>query len=99
MFQSAIAFIWDKTPGIVKWPIVGGLILLWTPLKLREEAVKFIRHEVHAVVNPLKDQRDSEIRNLKDDISDIKADVRAIGIHLMGETKLNRMTADEGGNK
>jgi hypothetical protein len=96
MFQSVIAFIWDRTPGFVKWPMVGGLILLWTPLKIREGAVNLIRQEVHAVVNPLKEQRDLEIKNLKEDISHIRSDVRAIGIHLMGETKLNRMTANDG---
>jgi hypothetical protein len=97
---AAIAsFLWDKTPGLVKWPIVILLFLFWTPLRLREEAVKFVQLEVHAVVDPLEKNRDTEISAMKSDMIDTKAYVRAIGIHLMGESKLEKMSATNGGVK
>jgi hypothetical protein len=96
--KAIIEFIWEKTPSYVKWPIVGGLILIWTPLKIREDFIEFVDSRVHAVMTPMREKRDIEIAQMKADIADTKSYTRAIGIHLMGQPRFEKMSANEGDN-
>jgi hypothetical protein len=76
--MTMMAFLWDKTPNYIKWPISIGFILFLIPLKIRDEAYGLIDARVHAVILPMKDKRDLEITQMKDDLKEIKEDTRDI---------------------
>jgi hypothetical protein len=79
-----LALLWDNTPKYIKWPVMTGVILFLIPLKIRDEMVGFVHKEVHAVILPMKEKRDMEILQMKNDIDEIKRDTRDIRNHLMG---------------
>lgn len=69
---------------------LGGMVLAIIGMYASVEI--WVVGKVNTAIEPTQ----VEVRNLKENISDIKADVRAIGIHLMGESKLNKMSANQG---
>jgi hypothetical protein len=79
-----LALIWDNTPKYIKWPVMTAFFLFLVPLKIRDEAIGLIHKEVHAVILPMKEKRDMEITQMRDDIATIKQDTRDIRNHLLG---------------
>jgi hypothetical protein len=98
-FSAAVAFLWDRVPGYVKWPVVLVMLLFWAPIRIRDEVFRVIDSRVHAVVAPMNDKRDDEIKGMKKDIKDSKRGIEVIGYHLMGINKYKRMTANDGGDE
>jgi hypothetical protein len=94
--KGALDFIWEKTPAYVKWPIVAGLFLIWTPIKLRDEAFNIIDSRVHAIMNPMKEKRDLQIANMEKDIDETKKYTKAMGFYLMGKRRFEKAVADQG---
>lgn len=70
--------IWEILPWWLKAIGVAGLILFYTPWYLREQAISFVDARVHATIVPLKEKRDVEIITMKEDISEIKSDVKLL---------------------
>lgn len=71
-----MSFLWDKLPSYIRWPILGALFLIWTPIKVYNGAKDFVHSEVHAYITPLKEIRDMEMLTMKNDIATIKEDSR-----------------------
>lgn len=78
-----IELLWSKLPKYIKWPAAGIFFLFLVPLKLREEAINLIDTRVHAMVIPMKEKRDLELLQLREDVATIKQDTRDIKNHLM----------------
>lgn len=78
-----ISFIWDKTPNYIKWPLAFAFFLFLIPLKIRDELSGFVQKEVHAYVIPLKEKRDLELIQMRNDLNEIKQDTRDIKLILM----------------
>jgi hypothetical protein len=83
MIPSFLAIAWDKLPRAIRWMILGGIIIFYTPIKIREEMIHFIDQRVYAVITPLNDKRDMEITQIQKDINEIKQDTREIKNHLI----------------
>jgi hypothetical protein len=102
--NDSIAYLWNQIPIKFRW-VIGTAVLLWMmPLSVRDWFNEKVDMRIHAAIGPMKEMRDQQINEIKSDISDIKeevrdsrSEVRAIGIHLMGADKLERMTANNGG--
>jgi hypothetical protein len=80
---ALIAFLWDKTPGYVKWPMGMMFFLFLVPLKIRDEMTGFVHKEVHAVIAPMKDKRDAQILHMEEKINTIAKDTSEIKLILM----------------
>lgn len=78
-----MAFIWDKTPSYIKWPISIGFFLFLVPLKIRDEAYGLIDTRVHAVIIPMKEKRDLQIIQMDDRLQRIERNTEAIQKILM----------------
>lgn len=106
MFASAIAYLESKIPTWVK-VIVAVVVVGWmTPLKVREWSYDLIDTRVHAVISPLKVQRDYEIKELHTRIESLtektnetNAFVRAMAIEQLGPRRFEQVsltTVDKG---
>ena len=82
-----ITFLWEKLPKWLQRVVIILVLLFYTPFWVREQMIQFVDTRVHAKIIPMKEQRDAEIATIKDDINDIKTDVRDIRNHLLGEKK------------
>lgn len=80
-----IDLIWNKLPKYIRWPILAAFFLLVMPIKVYEGAKAFVQSEVYAVILPMKEMRDLEMRQFKDDIATIKQDTRDIRNYLIGK--------------
>lgn len=78
-----MSFIWDKVPSYVKWPMAFAFFLFLVPLKIRDELSGFVQKEVHAYVIPMKEKRDLEIIQMRNDLNDIKKSTYRIESILM----------------
>lgn len=78
-----MSFIWDKTPSYIKWPMGLAFFLFLVPLKIRDELSGFVQKEVHATVFPMKEKRDLEILQMREDLNDIKKSTYRIESILM----------------
>jgi hypothetical protein len=85
-----LAFIWDKIPNYIKWPLSFAFFLFLVPLKIRDEVTGFIHKEVHAVIIPMKERRDMELLQMKSDLATIKQDTRDIKLILMESRNATR---------
>lgn len=85
--MGPLSLIWDKLPAPLRWIILAGVILFYTPLKIREEAIQFVDTRVYAVITPMKDQRDMQILTMEQNIKDIKDDMREVRNHLLKGNK------------
>jgi hypothetical protein len=90
-----ITLIWNSMPTWVKWIIGIIVLLMWMPLYVRDTAKDFVQQEARASMSEYKTLQDHKnhvmdlkIASLKESVDDTKAYTRAIGIHLMGERKL-----------
>jgi hypothetical protein len=98
MFASAVAYLESKTPTWVKI-LVALVVVGWmTPLKVREWTYDLIDTRVHAVILPLKVQRDNEILNLHTKIETLneKADetnafVKAMALEQLGAKRYQQV--------
>lgn len=82
-----IDIIWNKLPKYIRWPILVGFFLFVMPVKVYEGAKHFVQSEVYAVILPMKEVRDLEMKQFKEDIGTIKQDTRDIRNYLMGHKK------------
>lgn len=75
--------LWSKLPGILKWPLLLGAILILLPIKIYEGAKDFVHSEVQAYVVPIEDKREVQMYQIRNDIQAIKQDTRDIKNILM----------------
>lgn len=84
---QVIAFLWDKLPGYIKWPVSIAFFLFLVPLKLRDEAIGFVHSEVHAVIMPMKEKRDMQILQMDERLKRIENNTDTIQKILMERNK------------
>lgn len=98
MFRAATGFIWDVTPTWLKVTLALFLLLILAPFTFKEWMLGVIRTEVHAAISPIAKVHETEVTALKSSMSETRADVRAIGIFLMGEERLSKMSKEFAAN-
>lgn len=83
LVTAAATYLWDKIPGWFKWILAAVVILFYTPIKIREELIYFIDTRVHAVIIPMKEKRDQELKDIHSDLGDMKQDIRDVKNYLL----------------
>ena len=91
MFTAAFAYLESKTPTWLKI-IIALIVVGWmAPLEFRDWFYDKIDTRVHAVIRPLKVERDHEVKtihdrinNLNDKANETNAFVRAIALEQLG---------------
>jgi hypothetical protein len=99
MFAAAIAYLESKIPTWMK-VIIALVIVGWmAPLKVREWSYDLVDTRVHAVIGPMKIQRDFEIKELHTKITDLteksnetNAFVRAMAIEQLGPRRYEQVS-------
>lgn len=76
--NAFVAMLWDKLPSYIKWSIAAGVLLFYTPIKIREEMIWFIDQRVHAITMPIKEKQLGELKNIDLRLRHIEQDTRDI---------------------
>ena len=85
--MPVVTAFWDKLPGWLRKSLLILFILFYTPWWVREQVISFVDSRVHATITPLKDRRDAEITDMKEDISEIKQGVFRIEGYFINKDK------------
>lgn len=84
ILESIVAFAWGKAPTWAKWVLVLAVLLALLPFQAQQWVRRTAKDEIEAWAAPKIAQRNEEIKSLRRDSIQNSADIRAMGVFLMG---------------